>query len=243
MEIVLYDCRQVKISASNEAVSVVVRRPKLKKLSLHFGYNLIILAVLGIVFAVSPALFKEVQFRFGAKIEESPARATFGQIIKNEEISKRTLATAEAKQYGVQTDFSLVIPKINAVSKVIPNVHPGDKEEYETALKQGVAHASGSAFPGQQGTIFLFSHSTNADYNIERFNAVFYLLKELTPGDKIIVFYAGQKFTYLTVEKKVIEAEDTSLLTEETEEERLILQTCWPPGTSIKRLVVIAKPI
>ena len=237
MEIVIYNCH---LSPPQPTVSI---HPLIAKLSHNLGYNLLIVALIGVFYAATPALVKEAKYRLGPKMEEVTARASFNQIIKNEEITKQKLASEEAAKYGVSTDFSIVIPKIEAKAKIIPNVHPGDKEEYAAALKQGVAHASASSFPGQKGTIYLFSHSTNAEYNMERFNAVFYLLKELDQGDKIIIFYAGFKHTYQVTEKQVVEADDTSWLTQETDEERLVLQTCWPPGTSLKRLIVIAKPI
>jgi len=45
-----------------------------------------------------------------------------------------------------------------------------------------------------KGTIFLFAHSTDAPWNIIRYNAVFYLLRELDAGDGIIVFFLGKRF-------------------------------------------------
>lgn len=235
MEIVIYDCHAY--------VPVRSIHPLAAKLTRNLGYNLLIIALVGAAYVAAPMVSKEIKYRLGPKMEEVTARASFSQIIKNEEITKQKLSAEEAAKYGVSTDFSIVVPKINAKAKIVPNVHPGDKEEYLAALKEGVAHAVGSAFPGQKGTIFLFSHSTNAEYNVERFNAIFYLLKELENGDKIIIFYAGQKFTYIVVDKQTVPAEDTNWLTEQTEEEKLILQTCWPPGTSLKRLIVIAKPV
>src|SRR5579884_1121032 len=47
----------------------------------------------------------------------------------------------------VSTDFGIVIEKINANSKVIPDVDPANESEYTAALKQGVAEAKGSTPP------------------------------------------------------------------------------------------------
>lgn len=248
MEIVIYDCRQSNPQpAPAEAVVLPIAHFKpnllIVKLTRNLGYNLLIIALIGVFYAAAPALVRETKYRLGPKMEEVTARASFNQIIKNEEITKQKLASEEAAKYGVLTDFSIVIPKIEAKAKIVPNVHPGDKEEYTAALKQGVAHASASSFPGQKGTIYLFSHSTNTELNVERYNAVFYLLKELGQEDKIIIFYAGFKHSYQVTEKQIVAADDTGWLTQETNEERLVLQTCWPPGTSLKRLIVIAKPV
>jgi len=138
--------------------------------------------------------------------------------------------------------FSIVIPKINAQAKIIANVDPGRAEIYQQALKEGVAHAAGTGFPGSGKTVYLFAHSTNSQWNVVRYNAVFFLLNQLEPGDEIWVVYNRKLYSYLVAEKKIVGARETYYLTEYRDGETLILQTCWPPGTILKRLLVFAKP-
>ena len=64
----------------------------------------------------------------------------------------------------VDTNFGLIIPKIGINAKVIPAVNPTNPGEYEEALTKGVAHASTSYFPNENGTVYLFSHSTSYDW-------------------------------------------------------------------------------
>lgn len=149
----------------------------------------------------------------------------------------------EAQSYGVNSYFSVVIPKIDAASNVIANVDASNEEEYQEALQKGVAHARGTMFPSQGGTIFLFSHSTDSPINIARYNAVFFLLRKLEAGDRIIVYFADKKYEYQVENKLITNPKDTSWLTEEGLGERLILQTCEPPGTNWNRLLVIARPV
>lgn len=143
--------------------------------------------------------------------------------------------------------FSIVIPKIQAKAKVMPNVDAGNKREYLAALKQGVAHAAGTGLPGVETdvnrTIVLFAHSTDAPWNMARYNAVFYLLNKLDKGDKIEIYFQGVKHGYQVEELKVVAATDVSYFAKQTQEEVLILQTCYPPGTTWKRLLVVARPI
>lgn len=138
--------------------------------------------------------------------------------------------------------FSLVIPRINAQAKVISNVDPGRLEVYQEALKEGVAHAAGTDFPGSGKTVYLFAHSTNSQWNTVRYNAIFFLLNDLEPGDEAWVVYNHKLYPYSVTEKKVVSGNEVSYLTEYREGETLILQTCWPPGTILKRLLVFAKP-
>lgn len=142
----------------------------------------------------------------------------------------------------VDPNFSIVIPKIGANAKVIPNVDASNYDSYIDALTKGVAHADGTGFPGGRSNIYLFAHSTDSFWNVGRYNAVFYLLKELEPGDEIDVFYGRVRHKYKVVEKKIVSPSDVHYLTDKTLYEQLILQTCWPPGTTLDRMLVIARP-
>jgi len=151
------------------------------------------------------------------------------------------------KEFGaepVSGRFGLVIPKIFVNVAVAENVNPGDKEVYQRILGEtgGVAHAAGSVVPGEPGTTYIFGHSTDASFDVTRFNAMFYLLRKLEAGDLIISYYNNIPHRYTVVEKKVVAPDDISDIVNVANEERLVLQTCWPPGTDWKRLLIIAKP-
>lgn len=141
----------------------------------------------------------------------------------------------------VNTEFALVIPKIAANSPILPNIHPGDEREYLSALQRGVAHAAGTNFPGSGGHVFLFAHSTDYIWNVDAYNAVFYLLYKLEPGDEIYLDHQGRRYVYVMESNIVVDPDRVEYLTRETNDEFLTLQTCWPPGTTLKRLLVFAK--
>lgn len=142
----------------------------------------------------------------------------------------------------IDPSFSIVIPKIAANARIIDNVNPADESDYLEKLKFGVAHAAGTYLPGQNGHIFLFAHSTDYVWNVSTYNAVFYLLYKLDEGDEVDIFFEGRRHVYTVTGKKVVEPTDVQYLTNKTESEYLTLQTCWPPGTTLKRLLVFAKP-
>ncbi len=151
--------------------------------------------------------------------------------------------TPEPEIRTVEDYFSINIPRLQIASRVIPNVSASNTKEYEEALKIGVAHASGTGLPGateSNKTIYLFAHSTNNTFNIQRYNAQFYALKDSVQGDEIQVRYWGEDYIYEVQEVKIVDANDTSFLEVQHDQEKLILQTCYPPGTTWKRLVVIA---
>ena len=61
------------------------------------------------------------------------------------------IAADEAPQFTEASFFSIDIPKINAKTKIIPNVDAADKFEYGQALSRGVAHAAGTFLPDMNG--------------------------------------------------------------------------------------------
>lgn len=219
------------------------------------GNFLVLFALFGVIATFGPALYYEIQFRLlqakgvhytvedPKKISSVPKNAVidvggpslFGSLLSS--VTEHILIPKD-------TLFDVLIPKIGANALVIPNVDPTDEQEYLAALKRGVAHAKGSVFPGLKGNTYLFAHSTDTFYNVGRYNAVFYLLKDLTVGDDVVVFFQNVRYNYVVTDSKIVDPDEVSYLTksQSINEEQLVLQTCWPPGTTLKRLLVIAKP-
>ena len=174
------------------------------------------------------------QYRDEGKIPKTQAPSLLGDIMTNNK---------EKILIPPDVNFSIVVPKIGAAESITPNVDPSNKEEYLRVLVHSIAHAKGTAFPGVNGTTYLFAHSADNFWDIGRYNAVFYLLKDLKQGDSIYIFFGGRRFNYEVYDTKVVDATDTDYIDAKLGEgERLILQTCWPPGTDWKRTLVFAKP-
>lgn len=138
-------------------------------------------------------------------------------------------------------EFGIVIPKIGANSKVIANVDPYNSGIYQAALTKGVAQAKGSASPNEIGNMFLFSHSSANILEASRYNSVFYLLSKLEENDEIYIYHKNVKYKYKVTDKKIVDAKDISYLNPKSDVRTLTLMTCWPAGTTLKRLLVIAK--
>lgn len=216
------------------------------------GNFLLLFALYGVGATFGPALYYEAQYQVikyrgvtfaVAEIEHIDVATRsaavnpsigFGQILSG---SKEQILTPS------DTDFSILIPKIGASAKIFPNIDPEKSEEFVPILTQGVAHAKGTVFPGMKGNTYLFAHSTDSFWNVGRYNAIFYLLKDLKKDDDITLFFEGRRYDYTVEEQRVGEANEVQFLTDaHTTEEKLILQTCWPPGTTWKRIYVTAVP-
>lgn len=136
----------------------------------------------------------------------------------------------------------LTVPKISAQAPIYFNVDPWKENVYKPVLKKGVAHAKGTALPGKRGSVFIFAHSSGNPLEITNYNTVFLRLGELKKGDDVLVRYNNKTFKYKVTEQKIVWPNEVGFLTRQTKDQ-LILQTCWPIGTSLKRLLVFAVPI
>lgn len=213
----------------------------------------LVAAIAGLAWIFGPSLWLEVGYQFRPKqaavtTTAAPgAQALTGFASMFYSVGKGFSDLnqgAEILITPLSIEFGVVIPKIFANVAVTPNVNPADAQVYQSVLKQsgGVAHAAGSAFPNEDGTVYIFGHSTDSNVNVSRFNAVFYLLRKLEAGDIVLVYYQGQEYRYTVKYKKVADPTDLSDITDVAAPRRLVLQTCWPPGTTWKRLLIVAEP-
>jgi sortase A len=216
------------------------------------GSILIVISILGLVFVYLPLGFAEVRYT----VSKTRLARIFNDFQKSQLLDRRE---AKRQQLGLEgkmlseiekldwevpdKNYSIYIPKILAKSKVISNVEVGDPKIYLAALKQGVAEAGGLSHPGFRGTTYLFAHSVGSRLDFARYNAVFYLLDKLKLGDEIQVVYQNKLYKYQMADREILSPNETKYLVPQDLSEKLILQTCYPPGTTWKRLVVVATRI
>lgn len=215
------------------------------------AYLSVFVGGLAILFQFGPVLISEVGYQkdqlLGVKRTIAP------QVINSAGLIQQTNSNSASTSFGglegltttqitpVSTDFGIVIPKIDANSVVIPDIDPSNTVQYTAALAKGVAEAQGSTPPGQNGNLYIFSHSVDAPWNVARFNAVFYLLRDLSSGDEVDIFYQGRRYQYSVFDKQIVDPSNVSLLEARYDKPVLTLQTCDPPGFLTHRLIVRAK--
>lgn len=212
------------------------------------GNFLVLFALFGVGATFGPAVYYEINFRIDQfrgvhyVVADTPSVQQSGE---PGQLSQQNTNTNAELLIPKDTEFGIVIPKIGANAKVFPNVDPSNEKEYLAVLAQGVAHARGTVFPGMKGVTYLFAHSTDNWWNVGRYNAVFYLLKDMAVNDTIVMFFKNIRYNYVVIDTKIVDGNDTSYLKDAQNggPERLVLQTCWPPGTTLKRILVVAKPV
>lgn len=141
---------------------------------------------------------------------------------------------------SVNTVNGITIPSLFIDEPVIYNVDPNNTAAYLAALKIGIAHASGTAFPGSGGLGYYFAHSSTAAF-VRQFNAVFYLLGKINMNDEVYIWHEGVRHDYVVYDKQITVPSDLSFLHRDYPSETIVLQTCWPPGTTLQRLLVFAR--
>lgn len=204
-----------------------IRAPRfLRRVGLLFLSISLLLAIL---------IFRNVIFYETAYVLKKGTSAHVVEL-HNPQKSKNTITPKDA-------DFGIVIPKINANAPIVAETDPFDHEIYQEALSKGVAHAKDTAYPSEYGSMFLFAHSSLDFYTASKYNSIFYLIYKLEKGDDIYIFYKGDKYRYRVNNKILVESEEIEYLDSESSKKAVRLMTCWPPGTTHKRLIVEADAV
>lgn len=212
----------------------------------NFALSLIALSLGGLVGPWTPEIRLETGYYLNRAISAvgqytNPAVRNAKPLPPAAPVILNPLQTADGSSIDpVNTDFSLIVPSVGINAPVIERVNPQSPGNYREALEKGVAHSSLSFLPSENGTVYLFSHSTNYDWFVKDLNAIFYLLKNVESGQHIVVFYKGVRYTYRISSKKVVKPRDINYLVPRVGERKLILQTCWPPGSIAERLLIFA---
>lgn len=121
----------------------------------------------------------------------------------------------------------LSLPKIESELAIVEGTDPDE-------LERGVGHYKGSFFPGQGGQIVLSGHR----------DTVFIRVGELELGDELVMKMPYEEAMYEIVNTKIVDADDTSIITLQNKEEELILTTCYPfgyIGDAPERYIIYAK--
>jgi sortase A len=202
----------------------------LSSILVKMGLVILALSFLAFLLFYHPIIIKEIMYAIKRPNATSQV-----------ELSDGSKGPKERVIIAVDKEFSIVIPKIGANSKVIKDVDPYNSKEYQQKLTRGVAHAKGTSLPGEFGNSFYFAHSSDNFYNANRYNSVFYLLNKLNKDDPFYLVYNGEIFKYKVTDAQVVNAEDINYLESDKNKKTATLMTCWPAGTTLRRYIVVGE--
>lgn len=161
-------------------------------------------------------------------------------------ISPQNIVLDPTTNLKVGPEPKLIIPKINVDAPVVYDVPSLEENVVQSKLQNGVVHypiPGANSMPGQAGNSVILGHSSNDVFDNGNYKFVFVQLDKLVKGDTFYLHYQGTRYTYSVTEKKVIEPTEVGQLVIDTDKPLATLVTCTPPGTALKRLVVIAEQI
>jgi sortase A len=164
--------------------------------------------------------------------------------IQPSRVAAATPIIVDSSTVAPSANPEVIIPKINVQ---IPVVYGGvtiNEEDIQNNLEDGVVHYPTTVNPGQQGNAAYFGHSSNNIFNKGKYKFAFVLLHTLVPGDTFYLTYNKVVYIYKVVDRKIVDPSEVGVLgpvAGQTATATLI--TCDPPGTSLKRLVVVGQQI
>lgn len=139
---------------------------------------------------------------------------------------KKLLHEFKTHQPAGEILTKLSIPRIGLRAVVIEGTS-------SSSLLLGPGHMTGSAIPGSDGNSVIAGHR----------DTFFRHLQNLRIGDAVYVLRSGKRFHYAVIEKKVVQANDISVLRASRIRE-LTLITCYPThfiGPAPQRLIIVAQ--
>ncbi len=143
-------------------------------------------------------------------------------------------------------DNLLVLPKFNIEVPILEVTNENEKIIYE-ALRKGVLVYPTTQVPSSNSNYtIILGHSSRYPWEPGRFRSVFSLLNEFEIGDQFFVFYNQKPLVYQITNKEIFlpfpKGEDftENIFPASSDEQILILQTCWPVGVDYKRIAVKA---
>jgi LPXTG-site transpeptidase (sortase) family protein len=152
--------------------------------------------------------------------------------------------TENRAEVQVDTNFNaeLDIPRLNLK---IPLIFSKTENSLLTDLQNGVVHYPGTALPGEIGTSYISGHSSNFAWAKGNYNRVFEKLNDLQKYDSISIKATDVNgkpvtFHYVVTAKDIFKPDDQRQFAS-IGKSTIGLSTCWPIGTSSKRLVVFAQ--
>ena len=203
------------------------------------GNLLFSLGIGTIIFTYIPILYSEVHYSLFLKGKDL---SDHQQVIE-EKVERPTIPDSEniLPLQPANPDFSIMINKIAINAPIVQDVTTIKQSSYLAALREGVAHAQGTALPGEAGNMFLFAHSSLNFWELGPYATVFNLLNKLEKGDTVIVYYKGSPYLYKVSEIDIVSGWNTEPFYNEYDKPVLTMITCDPVGTTINRRVVTAE--
>ena len=172
------------------------------------------------------------------------------EIVNNQTAGNVAQQTQNQSQGNLNsnTDINLSVPgriEIPSNNISVPLIWTTAVANFEKDLKKGVVHYPGTALPGQTGTSYISGHSSGYLWDKSPYKTIFGGLGNVKDGTSCTVTVTlknGKQVRYnYVVERRGEYAANDQAQFVNTADSVVALSTCWPIGTTAKRLVLFGK--
>ncbi len=184
-------------------------------------------------------------------ISNKLAAGTVADVIASNENSARQVLGVQTAQasyvensLGLNTDAEIIL-NIPSLNITVPIVWTKDTKDFDNDLKNGVVHYPGTSTPGDIGTSYISGHSSNFSWSKGKYNQIFVKLDQLKEGETFTITATNfdgtkVKLHYVVKRQAEFQPNDQEQFIN-TSKSVVALSTCWPPGTTARRLVVFGE--
>ena len=149
---------------------------------------------------------------------------------------------------GSSTDINWDVPgklEIPANNISVPLIWTKDVKDFDSDLKKGVVHYPGTVLPGQVGTSYISGHSSGYLWDKSPYKQIFAILGQVKDGTSFSITVTQRdgkvvRHNYVVTHRGEFAANDQAQFVN-TADSVVALSTCWPVGTTAKRLVLFGK--
>lgn len=146
------------------------------------------------------------------------------------------------------TNINLSIPgklDISANNITVPLTWTKDVKDFDKDLKKGLVHYPGTVLPGEIGTSYISGHSSGYIWDNSPYKQIFAKLGQVKDGTSFTITVtenSGQLVIYhYVVQGRGEYAPNDQAQFVNTADSVVALSTCWPVGTTARRLVLFGK--
>ncbi len=127
----------------------------------------------------------------------------------------------------------------------VPLIWTQDPANFDKDLKSGTVHYPGTAMPGETGTAYISGHSSGYVWDHSPYKQIFAGLGQVKDGASFIITVqlnngSVVKYHYVVERRGEFAADDQTQFIS-TADSIAALSTCWPVGTTNRRLVLFGK--
>lgn len=178
----------------------------------------------------------------------TPTQVSSNPEVANNQTAAQAAQQSGALQLGQSSEIDQNIPgrlDIPANNISVPLNWTQDVRNFDADLKKGVVHYPGTVMPGEIGTSYISGHSSGYLWDNSPYKQIFAILGQVKDGTSFTITVTKkdgkQTIYHYVVERRGEFAADDQAQFVNTADSIVALSTCWPVGTTARRLVLFAK--